>query len=478
MEFEAVIGLEVHAQLKTASKIFCGCSTAFGALPNANACPVCAGMPGTLPVLNKKVVEFAMRMAIASGCEIKRESRFARKNYFYPDLPKSYQISQYELPIAVNGRMDIESMGQAKRIGITRIHMEEDAGKLTHARDAAESMVDFNRTGIPLIEIVSEPDIRTPEEAGAYLRKMRNILRYLDICDGSMEEGSLRCDANVSVMPKDSDSFGTRVELKNLNSFKYLEKAVSYEIERQKQVLLDEQKVIQETRLWDSGKNMTTSMRAKEEAHDYRYFPDPDLTPIHIDEEWIEAVKKTVCELPDEKKRRFVTEHKLSDYNAEILISDPDLAKYYEECLKYFFNPRETANWIIGPLTALFNSPGADIRTPAVSPRDMADLLILIDDGAISGKAAKTALEEMFKTGKPPKKIVEEKGLRQVTDEDAIEKVVLKIISNFPEEAEKYKSGKKKLLSFFVGQAMKETKGKADPKMASELVKRHLMARL
>jgi aspartyl-tRNA(Asn)/glutamyl-tRNA(Gln) amidotransferase subunit B len=454
MQFEPVIGLEVHAQLKTKTKIFCGCSTSFGAPPNTHTCPVCLGMPGVLPVLNKKVVEYSLRMALATNCKINNESRFARKNYFYPDLPKGYQISQYELPIAEHGFLKIEAGGLKKKIGITRIHMEEDAGKLTHDPLRPFSMVDFNRTGVPLIEIVSEPDISSPEEAGAYLRQLRSIVRYLGVCDGNMEEGSFRCDANVSIRPVGSETLGTRAELKNLNSFKHVEKALHYEIIRQKEILVESGQVIQETRLWDPVKNRTTSMRSKEEAHDYRYFPDPDLLPLVIDDIWINNVKKSLPELPNAKTKRFIKEFSLS---------------------KQFPNPKQVCNWVMGELLGLLNTEGKTINESPVSTRDLAELLRLIDDGVISGKIAKTIFEEMAQTGKAPEKIVKEKGLVQVTDVSAIEKVVSKVLTACPKEVESYKNGKTKLLGFFVGQVMKETKGKANPKIVNDILKKRLI---
>ena len=474
MEFEPVIGLEVHAQLKTRTKIFCGCSTAFGAPPNTHTCPVCLGMPGVLPVLNKKVVDFTMRMAVATRCEISRESRFARKNYFYPDLPKGYQISQYELPIAEHGYVEIEVNGDRQRIGITRIHMEEDAGKLGHDPDRPVSMVDFNRTGVPLIEIVSEPDIRRPEEAGAYLRQLRAIVRYLGICDGNLEEGSFRCDANVSIRPKNTEPFGTRTEIKNLNSFKHVEKALQYEISRQKEVLLEGGQIVQETRLWDPEKNRTASMRGKEEAHDYRYFPDPDLLPLVIDEAWIDDVKKNLPELPDARKKRFIQQYELPSYDAELLTSDRELADYFEECTREFARPKTVSNWIMGSLLGLLNVQEKAIEESPISAVNLAGLLTLVEDGVISGKIAKSVFDEMAQTGKPAKQSVEEKGLVQITDTDALEAVIEKIISGHPEEVEAYKNGKTKLLGFFVGQIMKETRGQANPKLANELLKEKL----
>jgi aspartyl-tRNA(Asn)/glutamyl-tRNA(Gln) amidotransferase subunit B len=470
MEFEPVIGLEVHAQLKTNTKIFCACSTSFGAPPNTHTCPVCLGMPGVLPVLNKKVVEYTLRMAMATNCEITRESRFARKNYFYPDLPKGYQISQYELPIAEHGHLDIQLNGDRRRIGITRIHMEEDAGKLGHDPDRPVSMVDFNRTGVPLIEIVSEPDIRLSEEAGAYLRQLRSIVRYLGICDGNLEEGSFRCDANVSIRPKDTQPLGTRTELKNLNSFKHVEKALQYEISRQKEVSMEGGQIVQETRLWDPDKNKTTSMRGKEEAHDYRYFPDPDLLPLVIDDQWIERIKKSLPELPDAKKKRFMDQYELPAYDADLLTSDRELADYFENCARVFPHPKIVSNWIMGSLLGLLNAREKTIDQSPVCADDLARLLALVEEGVISGKIAKTVFDEMAQTGKAAEQIVEEKGLVQITDTDALEDLVLNILSDHPKEVEAYQNGKTKLLGFFVGQVMQETKGQANPKIVNELL--------
>ena len=475
MEFEPVIGLEVHAQLKTKTKIFCGCSTAFGAPPNTHTCPVCLGMPGVLPVLNKKVVEYTLRMALATNCDITRESRFARKNYFYPDLPKGYQISQYELPIAEHGYVDIEVDGDHRRIGITRIHMEEDAGKLGHDPNRPVSMVDFNRTGVPLIEIVSEPDIRQAEEAGAYLRQLRSIVRYLEICDGNLEEGSFRCDANVSIRPRGTQTLGTRTELKNLNSFKHVEKALQYEISRQKEAILDGEQIVQETRLWDPDNNRTLSMRGKEEAHDYRYFPDPDLLPLLIDDEWIDTVKKSLPELPEAKKKRFMDQYGLPSYDAELLTSDRSLADYFEDCTRQFSQPKQVSNWVMGSLLGLLNAQEKTIEESPVSAGDLAGLLTLVKEGAISGKIAKTVFEQMARTGKPARQIVEEKGLIQITDTDAIEDLVDQMVARHPKEVEAYQNGKTKLLGFFVGQVMQATKGQANPKMVNEILKKKLV---
>jgi aspartyl-tRNA(Asn)/glutamyl-tRNA(Gln) amidotransferase subunit B len=476
MNLEPVIGLEVHAQLKTNTKIFCACSTSFGAPPNSHTCPVCLGMPGVLPVLNKKVVEYTLRMALATNCRISRESRFARKNYFYPDLPKGYQISQYELPLAENGFVDIDVNGSRHRIGITRIHMEEDAGKLGHDPHRPVSMVDFNRTGVPLIEIVSEPDIRSPEEAGTYLRQLRSIVRYLSICDGNLEEGSFRCDANVSIRLQGSQTLGTRTELKNLNSFKHVEKSLQYEISRQQDVLLAGGQIVQETRLWDPDKNKTMSMRGKEEAHDYRYFPDPDLLPLVIDDDWIRRIKESLPELPDEKKNRFMAQYGLPSYDAELLTSDRELAEYFENCVGIYSHPKQVSNWMMGALLGLLNTLEKSIDESPVSPENLARLLGLIEDGVISGKIAKTVFDEMGQTGKPAKQIVKEKGLVQITDTEALENVVSNIIAAHPKEVDAYKDGKTKLLGFFVGQVMKHTKGKANPKLVNEIFKSKLDA--
>ncbi|MDX1708347.1 MAG: Asp-tRNA(Asn)/Glu-tRNA(Gln) amidotransferase subunit GatB [Desulfobacterales bacterium] len=474
MEYEPVIGLEIHAQLKTKTKIFCACSTAFGAAPNTHTCPVCLGMPGVLPVLNKKVVEYTLRMALATGCDIEAVSRFARKNYFYPDLPKGYQISQYELPIARNGRVVVEVNGEIHQIGITRIHMEEDAGKLNHDPGRPVSQVDFNRTGVPLIEIVSEPDIRSPEAAGAYLRQLRAIVRYLGICDGNLEEGSFRCDANVSIRPAGAEAFGTRTEIKNLNSFKHVEKALHYEISRQREILIDGGKVTQETRLWNPEKNRTQSMRSKEEAHDYRYFPDPDLLPLVIADSWIETVRQDLPELPAEKKKRFVAEYRLPSYDAEILTADRELADYFEACLKQFDEPKTVSNWIMGSLLGWLNAEGKTIDRAPIAASQLAQLLKLVDDGTISGKIAKTVFEDMARTGKSARQIVEEKGLVQISDANALEDIVSAVLGANPSEVEAYQNGKTKLLGFFVGQVMKETRGKANPKLVNEILKEKL----
>ncbi|MCD6214774.1 MAG: Asp-tRNA(Asn)/Glu-tRNA(Gln) amidotransferase subunit GatB [Candidatus Desulfofervidus sp.] len=474
MPYEAIIGLEVHAQLLTKSKIFCNCSTKFGAQPNSHVCPVCMGMPGILPVLNKKVVEFALKMALATHCRINFYSVFARKNYFYPDLPKGYQISQYEHPLAEDGWVEIEVNGQKKQIGILRIHMEEDAGKLMHDPHKPISYVDFNRTGVPLIEIVSKPDIRTPEEGVAYLKKLRSILRYLEICDGNMEEGSFRCDANISLRLANAEKFGVRTELKNMNSFKHVQRALAYEIERQRSILEQGGNVIQETRLWDENRGITRSMRGKEEAHDYRYFPDPDLMPVVIDKKWIEEIEKTLPELPDVKKERFKQVYGLPEYDAEVLTSEKELAEYFERVVKWGSDAKLASNWLMSEVLRKLNQQKQEITACPITPKDLAELLQLIQKGTISGKIAKVVFEEMYSSGKPASQIVREKGLVQITDQAVLEKIAQKIIESYPKEVEQYKAGKEKLLGFFVGQMMKQTKGKANPQLVNKIFKKLL----
>lgn len=474
MDFETVIGLEVHAQMLTDTKIFCSCSTKFGGTPNSHTCPVCLGMPGVLPVLNKKVVEYAMKMALATNCEINKSCEFARKNYFYPDLPKGYQISQYAYPIAEHGYVLLDVNGEQKKIGITRIHMEEDAGKLIHDEHSPVSYVDLNRTGVPLIEIVSEPDMRSPEEAADYLKRLHEILVYLEICDGNMEEGSFRCDANVSIRPRGQKEFGTRTELKNMNSFRNVQRALEYEIKRQQYLVENGGTVVQETRLWDDAQGATNSMRSKEEAHDYRYFPDPDLVPILVDDAWVEKIKADLPELPLAKRERFVNEYQIPAYDAGVLTADKTLALYYEEVVKLCGKPKVASNWLMGDVMRFLNEDKRSIRECPIKTESLAEMIKLIDEGAISGKMAKEVVEDMYKTGKSPQDIIKEKGLVQITDEGELIKTITSIIEANQAQAAEYRSGKEKVFGFFVGQVMKATKGKANPQLVNELLKKML----
>ncbi len=470
MEFETVIGLEIHAQLKTKTKIFCGCSTSFGAAPNSHTCPICLGMPGVLPVLNKKVVEFAIRFGLATGATINRINQFARKNYFYPDLPKGYQTSQFDLPIVGKGSLEIEVDGVKKTIGITHAHMEEDAGKLVHDSLEPVSHVDLNRTGTPLLEIVSEPDMRSPQEAVAYLKKLHAIVRYLDICDGNMQEGSFRCDANISLRPLGQKEFGTRTELKNMNSFRHVQVALEYEERRQRDLLLDGEEIVQETLLWNPDKQITESMRGKEDANDYRYFPCPDLVPVEIDDAWIEEVRASLPELPDAKKSRFMDEYVLPEYDADWLTADRPVADYFEEVVKNGAKPKKAANWIMSELVRELD--GKDFAECRVTAGQLARLLAMVEENTISGKIAKTVFAEMMATGNDAEKIVKEKNLLQNSDEGELLAIVEKIVAANPQQAEDFRGGKTKIMGYFVGQLMKETKGKANPKMANELFAR------
>jgi aspartyl-tRNA(Asn)/glutamyl-tRNA(Gln) amidotransferase subunit B len=480
VKYEAVIGLEVHAQMLTETKIFCRCSTKFGSEPNTQTCPVCIGMPGVLPVLNKKALELTVKTGLAMKCKISSYSRFARKNYFYPDLPKGYQISQYELPICEQGHIEIVVDGEVKKIGITRVHMEEDAGKNIHESSPPKtgggnySFVDLNRAGVPLMEIVSEPDITRPKEAIEYMKKLRAILRYLGVCDGNMEQGSLRCDANVSVRPAGQEGFGVKTEIKNLNSFKFVEKALEYEIERQIKILKEGGKIIQETRLWNSERGITESMRTKEEAHDYRYFPEPDLVPIMADQQWIDEIKRSLPELPDAKRKRFVSEHGLPEYDADLLTSEKSLADWFEEAVRLGGQPKAVANWMMGALMRLLNEENKPFEDCSLKPKQLVDMLKLIDKDTISGKIAKTVFEEMYKTGKDAESIVREKGLVQISDAGEIEKIVDDVLAKNPKEVARYRAGEEKLLGFFVGHVMKLTKGKANPQLVNELLKKKL----
>ncbi len=468
--FETVVGLEVHVELHTKTKIFCGCSTSFGAPANTNTCPICLGHPGVLPVLNKQALEYAMKAAIALNCEIGSISKFDRKNYFYPDSPKAYQISQYDQPVGLNGWIDIEVNGATKRIGITRIHLEEDAGKLTHESSGFSSLVDFNRVGTPLIEIVSEPELRSPEEAKLYLEKLRSILLYCDVSDVKMEEGSLRCDANISLRPWGQEKLGTRTELKNMNSFRGVQRGLEYEEWRQADVLLSGGKIVQETLRWDDAKGITISMRSKEEAHDYRYFPDPDLVTIHIDQAWKERVQASIPELPDARKARYQSQYELSPYDADVLTSTMILADFFEESLKHTKDSKSAANWIMGDLLGYLNQHGKELTDISLTGAMLGEMIGLIENGTISSKIAKTVFKSMIESGKPPKTIVEEQGLVQISDEGAIKAVVEKIVAANPQSVADFKAGKDRAIGFLVGQVMKETKGKANPGLVNQLI--------
>lgn len=479
MQYETVIGLEVHAQLLTQSKIFCGCSTTFGVEPNHNTCPVCTGLPGVLPVLNRRVVEFAIRSALATHCEIAPVSHWARKNYFYPDLPKGYQISMYESPIAQHGYVDIEANGEKKRVRLTRIHMEEDAGKNIHDARSDASLVDLNRTGVPLLEIVSEPDMRTPEEASAYLRSLRAILQYLEVCDGNMEEGSMRCDANISIRPQGSTTFGTKVEIKNMNSFRAVEKAIHYEIKRQQDAMRTGERIVQETRLWDADREVTRSMRSKEAAHDYRYFPDPDLLPLVVEPSWINDIKATMPELPSERRERLIREYQLPNYDADVLTSRKDVADYYEAAVRACPDePKTVSNWVMDSILRVIKDEkldtGLTITAWPCPPEHLGALVCLIHDGTISGKMAKTVFDEMRASQKSPEAIVAEQGLTQVSDESALAAQIDHVIAANPEKTAEYRAGRDKLLQFFVGQVMRATQGKANPQLLNELLKKKL----
>ncbi len=469
-DYEVVIGLEVHAQLKTKSKIFCSCSTQFGAGPNENTCPVCTGMPGMLPVLNARAVEYAVKMAMAVDCTVNRRSLFARKNYFYPDLPMGYQISQFELPVAEHGHVDIHMDSGVKRIGITRIHMENDAGKNIHSPADNASYVDLNRAGVPLIEIVSEPDMRSAEEAVAYLKSLRAILVYLGICDGNLEEGSFRCDANVSIRPRGQVEFGTRTELKNMNSFRNIQRAIEYEVGRQIDMVEDGETIVQETRLFDTVKGVTRSMRGKEEAHDYRYFPDPDLLPLVIDEDRMEAWRAELPELPAARCRRYQETLGLPEYDALVLTAEKEVADYFEAALETYAEPKKLSNWVMGEVMRELNDRGATMEGCKVRPAELAALVRLVDDGIISGTIAKNVFKELFETGGDPEAHVKAKGLVQISDTSAIEGLVDEVLAENPAEVERYRGGDRKLTGFFVGQVMKKSKGKANPALVNQLL--------
>jgi len=477
-DWEAVIGLEVHAQLRTASKLFCGCSAAFGAEPNHHTCPVCTGMPGVLPVLNRRAVDFAIRAALATDCKIAPVSRWARKNYFYPDLPKAYQISQYDQPYCSGGHVVIEADGVERRVRLTRIHMEEDAGKNVHDAHADYSYVDLNRASVPLLEIVSEPDLRSAVEAGAYMRKLRSIVRYIGICDGNMNEGSMRCDANVSLRKRGSQAYGTRTEIKNVNSFRSLERAIDFEIERQAERLNEGQTIVQETRLWDAERGHTRSMRSKEEAHDYRYFPEPDLLPLEIDEAWIARVAAEMPELPDARRARFESQYELPAYDAGVLTASKELADFYEDAVAAHAKPKLVSNWVMGEVIRVANEAAVDAEPDyaclPVSAANLAALLALVDDGTISANIAKRVFDKMVASGQGPRAIVESEGLVQESDEGKLGALVDEVVAANPDKVAEYRAGKDKLFGFFMGQVMKATGGKANPGVLNALLKKKL----
>ncbi len=475
MMFEAVIGVEVHAQLRTNSKMFCGCGTTFGLSANSQTCPVCLGLPGSLPVINRTAIEMAVRAGLALNCTITANNRFARKNYFYPDLPKGYQISQYEDPICQHGWIEVVVGTVTKRVRIRRAHLEEDAGKNVHGAGTAGSRVDLNRAGTPLLEIVTEPDMSSADEVVAYLKGLRDVLMYLDVCDGNMEEGSFRCEPNLSLRPVGQREFGTKVELKNINSFKYVKDAVEYEIKRQTKVLNEGGKIYQETRLWNIDRGETAVMRSKEEAHDYRYFPDPDLVPLQLNEDWIEGFRSSLPELPAVRTRRFITEYGLPEYDACVITTSKDMADYFESCLKLFKDPKTVSNWVMGELTRELNNSGTDIAVSPVSPDRLVDLLMMVDKGVISLKVAREIFPEVYRSGKSPQQIVRDKGLTQVSDEGALEKMIEEVLGKNPTQVAQFKEGKQQVLGFLVGQVMKASGGKANPGKVNELLKNKLI---
>lgn len=474
MIYEVVIGVEVHAQLRTQSKMFCGCGTTFGLSPNSQTCPVCLGLPGTLPVINRAAVDMAVRAGLALNCTIATNNRFARKNYFYPDLPKGYQISQYESPICEHGWIEIAAGEQKKRVKIRRAHLEEDAGKNVHETGTSASRVDLNRAGTPLLEIVTEPDMRSADEVVAYLKGLRDILMYLEVCDGNMDEGSFRCEPNLSLRPLGQKEFGTKVELKNINSFKFVKDAIEYEIKRQTKVLNEGGKIQQETRLWNIDRGETAIMRSKEEAHDYRYFPDPDLVPLKLDREWIERFRDSVPELPAARTARFASEYGLPDYDAGVLTASKGIADYFESCVALFNQPKTVSNWVMGELTRELNNSGTDVAASPVSPERLVGLLRMVESGTISLKVARDIFPELYSSGKTPEQIVQEKGLTQVSDEGALEKIIAEVLTKNPAQVGQFKEGKQQVLGFLVGQVMKASGGKANPGKVNELLKRTL----
>lgn len=474
MIYEVVIGVEVHAQLRTKSKMFCGCGTEFGLSPNSQTCPVCLGLPGSLPVINRAAVEMAVRAGLALNCTIGANNRFARKNYFYPDLPKGYQISQYEAPICEHGWIDIEVGDHQKRVRIRRAHLEEDAGKNVHETGTSGSRVDLNRAGTPLLEIVTEPDMHSADEVVAYLKGLRDILMYLEVCDGNMDEGSFRCEPNLSLRPLGQKEFGTKVELKNINSFKFVKDAVEYEIKRQTKVLNEGGKVRQETRLWNLERGETAVMRSKEEAHDYRYFPDPDLVPLKLEPEWIEGFRSSLPELPAARVKRFVTEYGLPDYDAGLLTASKGFADYFERCVQLFNQPKTVSNWVMGELTRELNNSGTDVSASPVTPERLVSLLQLVEKGTVSLKVAREIFPQVYSTGKTPEQIVQEKGLTQVSDEGALETIIDEVLAKSPAQVAQFKEGKQQVVGFLVGQVMKASGGKANPGKVNELLKKKL----
>lgn len=477
MNYEIVIGLEVHVQLDTASKMFCGCGTEFGAPPNTQVCPVCLGFPGVLPVINEKAITLSMMTALALNCQVAKFTKFDRKHYYYPDLPKNFQISQYDKPLSQNGFLDIVTDGRAKRIGIKRIHLEEDAGKLIHQEASAYSVVDYNRAGMPLLEIVTDPDLRSPEEAYEYLTDLKAILEYLGVSNCNMEEGRLRCDANISIRPQGETALGTKVELKNMNSFKGVRQALEFESKRQIDQVTEGGKIVQETRLWDADRQVSNSMRTKEDAHDYRYFPEPDLMPITPTDDQITRLREQLPELPKQRRERFKAAYDLSDYDAGVLTSQKALADLFEVSLKHFNRPKIAANWIMGDLLAVLSSADLSIGKTRFNGEDLAGMLSMIEDSTISGKMAKELLKESVLTGKRPIDIVKEKGISQISDEKAIQTVIEKVLAANPKAVEDYRAGKESAVTFLVGQAMRETKGKANPAMLNTLLRRQLNER-
>lgn len=469
-EYESIIGLEVHVELKTDSKIFCDCPTSFGAPPNTHTCPICLGHPGVLPVLNEQAVDFAMRAATALNCEIATNTKFDRKNYFYPDNPKAYQISQFDQPIGENGSIEIEVNGEKKNIGITRLHLEEDAGKLTHVAGEDYSLVDYNRVGTPLIEIVSEPDIRTPEEAYAYLEKLKAIMQYTEVSDCKMEQGSLRCDANLSLRPVGQEAFGTKTELKNLNSFTFVQKGLAHEEKRQEEVLSDGGVIEQETRRFDESSKKTVLMRVKEGSDDYRYFPEPDLVKLYIDEDWKEKVRQEIPELPDERQERYIEAFGLPAYDAMVMTQAKEMSDFFDETVKEKVSPKQVANWLMGEVSSYLNDHNQEITEVALTPKNLAGLIALIDKGTISSKIAKKVFKDLIEKGGDPEQIVKDKGLVQISDESELKDVVMPILADNEQSMIDYKNGKDKALGFLVGQVMKATKGKANPQMVNKLI--------